>query len=162
MKMLTLICLFLLASFSSALEVGEVAADFNVTTLQGERFTLSDYQGHKPVYLIFWATWCPICKKEIPHFKQINNTLADDIKILAINVGMDQSLEEVMDYKNQHNINYPVAFDYGSVISKTYGVIGTPWQVIIDINGVVRYRSSQTPENLQQHLKALSVISSKK
>ncbi len=158
MKMLTLIVLFFLASFSNALEIGEVASDFEMTTVQGEYFKLSDFQGHKPVYLIFWATWCPICKKEVPHFKEIENTLGDEIKVLAINVGMDQTLEEVLEYKKRHGINYPIAFDEGSVISRRYGVLGTPWQVIIDINGVVQYRSSKTPKNLQQHLKQLNEL----
>ncbi len=159
MKVLCFVFIFLLVSASNALEIGELAPDFEVDTVQEERFKLSDYQGHKPVYLIFWATWCPICKREVPHFKKIQNTLGEDIKVLAINVGMDQTLEDVLDYKKQHNIHYSVAFDEGSVISRAYDVLGTPWQVIIDINGLVRYRSSKTPKNLQQHLKALSEIS---
>ena len=42
---------------------GELAPDFELTTLKGEKLRLSDYQG-KAVILNFWATWCPVCELE--------------------------------------------------------------------------------------------------
>ncbi|MEH6344190.1 MAG: TlpA disulfide reductase family protein [Bermanella sp.] len=146
---------------SHAIDVGDQAPDFELKTLKGDTFKLASYRGRKPVYLVFWATWCPICRREIPNLKTIYQELGQDIEMLAINVAMDEALSDVMTYRESHQIPYPLAFDEGSVISRMYGVIGTPWQVMIDINGVVRFRSNKTPENLSQHIQRLSTLNRK-
>ena len=146
---------------SHAIDVGEQAPGFEVKTLEGEPFRLSSYRGKKAVYLVFWATWCPICIREIPNLKAIYQELGQGIEMLAINVAMDETLLDVVTYQKSHQIPYPVAFDEGSIISQMYGVLGTPWQVVIDINGVVRFRSNKTPENLSQHMQRLSIFNSK-
>ena len=38
-------------------EVGEMAPDFELTTIDGETLSLSDFQGDSPVLLYFFATW---------------------------------------------------------------------------------------------------------
>ena len=38
-------------------EVGEMAPDFELTTIDGEQLSLSDFRGDSPVLLYFFATW---------------------------------------------------------------------------------------------------------
>ncbi len=38
-------------------EVGEMAPDFELTTIDGETLSLSDFRGDSPVLLYFFATW---------------------------------------------------------------------------------------------------------
>jgi peroxiredoxin len=38
-------------------EVGEMAPDFELTTIDGEMVSLSDFRGDSPVLLYFYATW---------------------------------------------------------------------------------------------------------
>jgi peroxiredoxin len=152
MAMVCMIALSLLSLNAQAAELGDEAIDFDLKTLSGDDFSLSSYRGKKPVYLIFWATWCPICKAEIPKFKELHAKYGDKIEFLAINVGFEDSLEKAIAYQEQNQLPYNVAFDKNTVITKEYDVIGTPWQVIIDINGTVRYFSNYTPENLGEHI----------
>ncbi len=140
---------------ANALELGVQAPDFEMKTFSGETFKLSDYRGKKPVYLVFWATWCPICKAEIPNIKKIHAQLGDKVEMLAINVGFEDTLDKAKRYQKEHQLPYAVSFDENTVITKRYGVVGTPWQVVIDINGTVRYFSNNTPEDIADHLDSL-------
>lgn len=140
----------------SAIDIGEQAPDFELQTLEGNSFKLSEHFGKKPVYLVFWATWCPICKAEIPNIKKIYQQLGDDIFILAINIGQRDSVQEIKKYRENYQLPYQLAFDEGTKVSRQYDVVGTPWQVIIDVNGKIRYRSNRTPENLKQHIDSLT------
>jgi len=152
---MSLLCMIIMSLFmvnTQAAELGDKAIDFNLKTFSGDDFSLSSYRGEKPVYLIFWATWCPICKAEIPKFKELHAKYGDKIEFLAVNVGFEDTLEKAIAYKTDNELPYKVAFDENTVITKEYDVIGTPWQVIIDINGTVRYFSNYTPENLGEHI----------
>ena len=142
-----------LNSYSYASQVPE---DFSIITLDGKAFTLSSYQQKKPVFLFFWATWCPICKKEIPRIKALHHEYGDQIEILAINVGYNDSLENIYNYQQRYNTNFPIAYDKHSDISQNYGVFGTPMQVVIDIDGKLRYQGHQFPEGLENVLPMLS------
>lgn len=48
---------------AGGIAVGEVAPDFELENLDGEKVKLSDLKGKK-VILNFWASWCPPCKKK--------------------------------------------------------------------------------------------------
>ena len=139
--------------------VGDIAPDFSITTLDNQTFRLKAWQGKKAVYLIFWATWCPNCKLEIPKLTKLSQSLKDKMHFLAINAGINDSVKKVKRYQQKYPMNYPIAFDQGSPVSKLFKVVGTPTQIIIDINGIIRYRSPDVAEDIQNHLDARFTIS---
>jgi len=143
------------ANVENSSKVGDNAADFSITRLDGSTFKLSDYRGKKAVKLIFWATWCPNCKAEIPALNALHEKHGNDIELLAINVTVNDSLRRVEHYQKKYNLAYPLAFDEGQNVSRAYNVMGTPTLIIIDINGVIRYRASETPEDIGEHLDLL-------
>lgn len=134
----------------------EAPKDFSINTIDGKEFTLSAYKSEKPVYLFFWATWCPICKKEIPRIKALHSEFGDQIEILAINVGYNDSLENIYQYQRTYDTNFPIAYDERSSISESFGVFGTPTQIVIDIDGNLRYQGNVFPEGLESALTMLS------
>lgn len=121
-------------------EEGQQAADFEIVQADSTTFKLSDYQGEKAVYLVFWNTWCGYCIKEIPKLKEIQSNFSNDIKIIAINTSRKDSVEKMMNFKQKRNINYDLAFDHDEKITDLYTVWGTPTEFIIDINGIIQYR----------------------
>jgi peroxiredoxin len=129
---------------------GQLAADFTLKSLEGEEFKLSSFRGKNPVYLVFWATWCPYCVKEIPRLKELYAKLAPKgLKILAINISYNDPLLRVQTFQKKYELPYPILYDNDALVSRQYGVIGVPFSVLIDRSGKVVYRSNGTPESLE-------------
>ena len=143
--------ILLIAGPSTAATVGEVAPDFEVTTQNGDVIRLSDYRGHKPVYVVFWNTWCPFCVKKTPRYMKLQEQFGDKIEIVAINTSWSDSPEEMRSFEEHHHINYSMAFDAGELITDRYWVYNVPTEFIVDINGIIRYRDG-VPEYLAAHL----------
>ena len=154
---LVLLLSLVFAPFESyAANVGDVSPDFSVSTLDGKKISYSaDLKGKKPVYLIFWATWCPVCKKELPQVKELQKRLGNSIEFIGINVGINEREEDVRGYVRKNNLDLTMVFDKDTRITKSYGVMGTPTQMVIDRTGTIRYRGSDMPEDIEGHINEL-------
>lgn len=135
-----------------SVEVGQAAPDFRLMTLDGAPVSLADFKGKKPLMILFWATWCPLCKEEVP---KVNRIAADfgprGLAVLAINVGVNDSAGKAGAYRKKYRLDYPVAFDQGSAVTRAFGVAGTPTILITDKKGIVRYRSAAVPDDLKEN-----------
>lgn len=120
---------------NAANPVGKPARDAPVTTLDGNPARLASFHGH-PVWLNFFATWCPPCKAEMPQIEQRYRRLAP--KGLGV-VGIDQ--EETPDliarFVKPMSITFPIVIDEGPAAA-TYDVFALPTSVFIDAHGIVR------------------------
>jgi peroxiredoxin len=130
--------------------------DFSLTTLDGEEIRLKDYRGKKMVHLAFWATWCPSCLMEIPKLKKLYYTIGNKpYEILAINVGINDSLKRVKYFQERYQIPYKILFDEKGEVSRMFGIIGIPTNIIIDKEGIIRGRYNQSPEDTKNYLNQL-------
>jgi peroxiredoxin len=136
---------------NNELSENQTAPSFELTQLDGSTFKLSDYHGKRAVYLVFWNTWCTYCIQKIPKLKKFQEDFGDQIKIIAINTSLEDSVEKSRVFQKQYAINYPLAFDHNHVITDKYDVWGTPTEFIIDINGIIKHRDG-VPDNLQLFL----------
>lgn len=114
--------------------VGKPAPDFTVTTLSGESITLSDLKGRR-VILDFWATWCPPCIAEIPHFVQLSNEFhPQELFLIGIS---SEDVATLQSFRNEHNMNYPVAS--ADLNPSPYGDIqAIPTTFFLDKNGIIQ------------------------
>jgi len=142
---LILAMLFSLSSLN-AIEMGQKAIDFTGTTLDGKKISLSQFQGKKAVWLTFWATWCPYCEQEVPALKELHEKYNDKLEIIAINIGVKDSMDNIEAYEMKHDIPYSIIMS--NEITRDYKVRGTPTQVVIDINGTVIYKGTRVPSNI--------------
>lgn len=95
---------------------------------------LSNLKGRK-VLLVFWATWCAVCEREIPALKESYAELKDaDFELLAIT---NEDPARVAPYIERHAMDYPIVYDADGRISYAYGVQALPTMVWIDAEGVV-------------------------
>jgi len=119
------------------------AADFQLTDLEGNTVKLSDYKG-KVVILDFWATWCPPCVKEIPHFNKLTKKFGKK-GLVALGVSVDRDgLKAVEKFKSKNAIDYRVAISNDTTY-KTYQSYlpeeergGIPFTFVIDKEGYIR------------------------
>ncbi|RYG74684.1 TlpA family protein disulfide reductase [Lentibacillus lipolyticus] len=119
------------------LSVGQMAPDFELTTLEGETIRLSDYRGQR-VIVNFWATWCPPCRAEIPDFQKLYDK--KDVEILAVNLtGTEESEEEVRNFVNEFEMTFPVPMDANADVATIYQIRAYPTSYMIDSNGRIQF-----------------------
>jgi thiol-disulfide isomerase/thioredoxin len=147
-KIILILAMLFSASILNATKPGQMAPNFTAQTLNGKQVSLEQFKGKKVVWLTFWATWCPYCKKEIPALKELQKKYGDKIEILAINIAYNDSIEKAKAYKKKYNLPYDIIFS--NEITRLYEVRGTPTQVVIDVNGRVAYQGTKVPKNITE------------
>ena len=125
--------------------------DFSLSTLEGEKIHLKDYRGHKMVHLVFWSTWCPKCLMDMSKLKKIWATRETrPYEIVAINVGLNESHERIKKIQKQYQMPFTVVLDDKGAVTKDFGVISIPCNIIIDKEGVIRDRFNELPEDPEE------------
>ncbi|QSB50466.1 TlpA family protein disulfide reductase [Parageobacillus toebii] len=119
--------------------VGEVAPDFELLSIMGNKVKLSDLRGNT-VILNFWATWCPPCKAEIPEMQKFyENNKNNNVEILAVNLtNSESSPDAVKNFVREKGMTFNILLDKQGEIGNLYGVITIPTSYIIDKNGIIR------------------------
>lgn len=127
-------------SNQSLLNVGDPAPALSVTTLDGKTLNFAELKG-KTVLVEFWATWCPPCLDEMPHFITIYEKYATRKDFVMIGITRDFESETVVDFlKNNPKIAWPQVFgDKGGVpkACEAFGVTGIPEVFIIGPDGKI-------------------------
>lgn len=114
---------------------GTLATDFSYTDVNGDTARLSDHRG-KNVMLVFWATWCPPCRAEIPHLVQLRKeTPADELEIIAIS---NEAAATVSDFAAKNGINYTVVAGNTPLPEPFSGVRSIPTTFFIDTEGKIK------------------------
>ncbi|MDO6525944.1 TlpA disulfide reductase family protein [Motilimonas sp. 1_MG-2023] len=152
----TLLIVGLTYSSSALAKVGDMAPNINATTINGQAINFSELKGKKPIYLKFWATWCSYCKAEMPHLQRIQEEYGDEIEVLTVNVGLNDSVENVQALFKEEGYTLPVIFDKKGDITAEYQVVGTPFQVLINKQGEVVYETFLATDELSNRLAALA------
>lgn len=117
---------------------GRQAPDFALSDLEGNNVRLSAFRNDKNVLLVFGATRCPYCVKEIPELKEIYKKYKDDeVKIVYIDIR--ESAQKVAAFAKDYSIPYTVLIDPDGAVAASYGVLGIPHQAIVDKNGLLYY-----------------------
>ena len=109
------------------------APDFILKDLAGEDFKLSAARG-KPVLLIFITTWCPTCRSEIPHYKDIYGTYSQrGLEVVGIDI--EEPKNKVSQFAAKNRIPYKTLLDEKGRVASAYGIVGIPTMVLINRDG---------------------------
>lgn len=113
------------------------APDVPLTDINGRTITMEHLRG-QVVLVVFWATWCPPCKREIPHLVHLQETYGDlGLTILA--PSLDQKgLAAIKPFlRSRPDINYTI-IPSGHRLSMAYGGVNRiPTSYLIDKQGRV-------------------------
>lgn len=147
------LCLLLVMAVPcQSVEVGEPIPDFVTQTFDGRVITRSTLAG-RPALLVFWNTWCDVCKRNLPKINRVARNLPPErVTILAINTGLNDNEKKARDYWKHYGYIFPTGYDRLFGIRKDFRVQGVPTIYLIDSRGVVRYRNAAPPDDLEQRL----------
>lgn len=119
--------------------VGEMAPDFTITLTDGKQIALSSLRG-KVVMLQFTASWCGVCRKEMPFIeKEIWLKHKEDAEFALIGIDRDEPLNKVLAFAKATGVTYPLGLDPGADIFAKYALreSGITRNVLIDREGKI-------------------------
>ena len=119
--------------------VGQQAPDFTMTLTDGSQMRLSDLRG-KVVMLQFTASWCGVCRKEMPFIeKDIWLKHKSNPRFALYGIDRDEPLETVLSFAQQTGVTYPLALDPNGDIFALYAdrKAGITRNVIINPEGQI-------------------------
>ncbi|SHH61694.1 Peroxiredoxin [Caloranaerobacter azorensis DSM 13643] len=118
------------------MQIGSLAPEFVLETLEGKKVSLEDYKG-KIVLINFWATWCPYCVREMPYLNKLYLENKDnDFVVLGIDVM--ESKSEVESFAKKGGYEFPILLDKEGEVARNYLVSGLPMSVMLDKEGRIR------------------------
>lgn len=132
--------------------VGAAAPGAVVRTLDGKAVNLSQYIGHTPVLLEFWATWCTNCKELEPQLLSLVKQYSPRVTFIDVAVSVNQSPERVRLYAEKYHYAQHVFYDTDGHAVDAYNVPATSYVVVIDRTGKVVYTGLGGDQNLKQAL----------
>lgn len=145
--LLLLVMLLSLPGTLHAAQVGEPLIPFKGIDLNGQPYDLQQSIGNKPVMLIFWASWCPTCRTEVPKVNQLAEKFRNrGMEFVAVNVGFNDSVERANAFIEKTGMSYPAFFDGSGTVAEKYRLQGVPTVIIADKHGVIRFRNYTTPD----------------
>ena len=120
-------------------EIGQQIPEFKLQLANGKTITTNDLKG-KIVMLQFTASWCSVCRKEMPHIEnEIWQKHKNNSDFMLIGVDLDEPLPIVQKFAADMKITYPLALDPEGKIFYTFAKenAGVTRNVIIDKTGKI-------------------------
>ncbi|MGZ3503097.1 MAG: TlpA family protein disulfide reductase [Vulcanimicrobiaceae bacterium] len=120
---------------SQSAKVGAPAPDWRMPTSAGGTLALASLKG-KPIYLNFFATWCPPCNEEAPAVNNLQKKYAAR-GLTVIGVDELEGPKKAEEFRKKYSLVYPALVDSG-VLQGQYAVNGLPVHVFISRDGIVK------------------------
>lgn len=130
---------------------GHVAPDFTLADPDGQRASLSDWDG-RPVLVNFWATWCGPCEVEMPAIQAAYETHQDN-GLVVLAVAVDDSVKNVRRFFEKHHLTFQPLMDDGTV-SRVYQVFGLPTSFFVAADGKITavHAGALTESKIEEYL----------
>ena len=129
-------------------KIGDKVPDISLELTTGEVIGIDELRG-KVVVLQFTASWCSVCRKEMPHLEKEVWLPNKDKDFLLIGVDYDEPVEKVIAFKEKMKVTYPMALDPGAEIFVKFAKkrSGVTRNVVIDQNGNIAFMTRLFDKN---------------
>jgi len=114
-------------------KVGDQIEDLKLTMLDGSIKHLSDFDADV-ILLNFFASWCTVCRQEIPHIEKEVWQQFKDKRVVVLGVDFKEDGEITNKFIKKKQITYPVALDTAGTIFARFAQSGVTRNVVLDRN----------------------------
>ncbi len=159
---------YLVGPAAEGLRVGDRAPELEIRGPDGAAAPLRDLAGNpvrladlrgRPVWINFWASWCPPCQAETPILRDLAAAYAPQgLALIGISV-QEATEDDVRAYAERYGLAYTVAADLGGDVFRRYRIYGLPTQLFLDGDGIIRaiVQGPVTPESAAANLALLGL-----
>lgn len=131
-------------------QIGQPAPEIAAFDLQGNKASLSDWQG-KTVLINFWSETCGACIAELRTLQQWVEKYPNQVQLVAMNIDGEKADTQAIVTKRQ--LTLPIFKDQMKITAERYQLVGTPTSFVIDPSGKVIYKfEGLLPEEELQRL----------
>jgi thiol-disulfide isomerase/thioredoxin len=137
------------------LKPGQALQSVDIELLNGDTLTAKQLAG-KPAAYLFWATWCHICRSELPAYQKLHARYqARGFRVIALS--LDESATEVKQFWADAGYTIPVAMRTDALRDAFGDIRGTPTLYVIDRKGrlVKKQLGGISPDELEAIIKRL-------
>ncbi len=137
-------------------KTGDTAPDFVIKEAGGATYNLSDLRG-KVVMLQFTASWCSVCRKEMPFIESEIWLPGKKEGLLVIGIDRDEPEQTVLKFREDIMVTYPLALDPGAEIFSLFALkeAGVTRNVIIDREGKIIFLTRLFEREEFDHMKTV-------
>ena len=127
--------LALVGGVGAAVIAGAPAPAFDLVTFAGEAYSKDTLKG-RPTMLVFWASWCPVCQKELPLLGRFYEK-DRPVQLRMLSIGFSDRRDHIEGYVKAHPeaFVFPTAFDVDNDVAQAFKVTATPTLVLLDAQG---------------------------
>ncbi|MGE0495389.1 MAG: TlpA family protein disulfide reductase [Vulcanimicrobiota bacterium] len=137
--------------------------DWSLTASNGARVSRGELDG-KVVVLEFWASWCLICRQQVPTFVTLQKRYNDQgLRVVGFSFDQDQAVHA--DWVKSVGLNYPSIFARSgpalqvvrSLVERVGPVESIPTTLVVNRQGniVFRHNGYLPPDELEKVVKGL-------
>lgn len=137
------------------LKIGDPAPPFSMRDLNGKPFSLANHVGPNPsdprkaVFVVFFATWCEPCKKEVPIIKRIHKRWKDK-GVQIVYIGLAQGPKDLGPFAKAQKLPWPVVPDTFGLLARRYGASQLPHALLVNHKAEIAFQHRGIAPDLQQ------------
>jgi peroxiredoxin len=123
----------------TAQKTNKPAPKISLLNLDNQLLSSNNFES-KVLLLDFWDLNCGFCIKRFPEVEELKQKfkLRNDVKIIAVNTGRIDSVQNILKFTSKHNYSFDFLIDKNSQLCKELNIQGVPICMLIDKSGKIR------------------------
>ena len=132
-----------------------VLPEFDLTDLDGRKWTLADLKG-KVAFINLWATWCGPCRRELPYVQKLREQLKDRKDVVILTLNIDDEVGKVAPFMKENNYSFPVLL--GQAYAEAQGVGAIPRNWVVTVDGKLAFEGIGFDNNGEEWMKKAAQV----